>query len=142
MENNTAELEQVKRERDAYKAQLDDMCGDVIKCVDIERERDEAVATAAGLREALEKWKEFMSQPIDGGVRGGVALMNDANNAMNAALSTPPSAHLERIQREAAAKELEEISEWIQSVSPDDARDDIRRACKNRAAELRSGGGK
>lgn len=49
-------------------------------------------------------------------------------------------AELERGQRLAVAQELERLRDHIQEyIGPDDARDEIRRICWNRAKDLREG---
>ena len=56
-------------------------------------------------------------------------------------LSTQPAlAWLAQVKREAAAEELAMLRDHIQEyIGPDDARDEIRRICANRIADLRAG---
>lgn len=58
----------------------------------------------------------------------------------DALLAQPALAWLAQREREAAAEELDILRDHIQEyIGPDDARDEIRRICANRIADLRAG---
>lgn len=172
MENNTGELDQVKRERDEALADLEDerektklcyeewekdcakalrqlaaKCGfewdldgntaDTVRehiqvsMDEIMRERDEAVATAAGMREKLERITKLVEEACnkhDGDINAIGAILDCIDANARTALSTPPSAHLERIQREAAAKELDDRADRLQVIAKDCAEDGCHEA--------------
>lgn len=102
------------------------------------KERDAATAraeavesTTVGLRRALEEAEKQFDMAGYWGAR----------NNCRAALAASPDDHARRIKAEtlrATAKELETLRDHIQTeIGPDDARDDIRRVCLNRAKDLR-----
>lgn len=93
-----------------------------------------AESTAAGLRRALEE--------IDSDMAGlGWTKTGRTRGRIDAALAASPDKHERRIKAEtlrATANELESLRNHIQTeIGPDDARDDIRRVCWNRAKDLR-----
>lgn len=99
-----------------------------------ERDREAAESTVAGLRRALEE--------IDSDVAGlGWTKTGRTRGRIDTALAASPAEHERRIKAEtlrATAKELESLRNHIQTqIGPDDARDDIRRICLNRAKDLR-----
>ena len=101
---------------------------------EFEAERDQLRATVAGLRRALEE--------IDSDVAGlGWTKTGRTRGRIDAALAASPDDHARRIKAEAlrsTAAALEVLRDHIQTeIGPDDARDDIRRVCLNRAKDLR-----
>lgn len=102
----------------------------------VKRERDEAVATAAGIQE---KTFEFLDRLINchidycdhGSGNPGICLRLVRESEwedLRTALSTPPSAHLERIQREAKQAESRRFIDILRALDPEhlcDVFDDI-----------------
>ena len=101
----------------------------------MQAERDQLRATVAGLQRALEDAPDYIDNPMT----GDAAQM--LRRYVNAALAASPDEHARRIKAEAlraTANELESLRDHIQAeVGPDDARDEIRRVCLNRAKDLR-----
>lgn len=111
-----------------------------------------AESTAAGLRRALEEADKALEQvhdewaeptsAHDAGAGQAAAICFAASMAIEAALAASPDEHERRIKSEAllaTASELESLRDHIQEyIGPDDARDDIRRICWNRAKDLRA----
>ena len=94
-----------------------------------------AESTTVGLRRALEDAPDYIDHPMT----GDAAQM--LRRYVNTALAASPDEHERRIKAETlreTAKELESLRDHIQTeIGPDDARDDIRRVCLNRAKDLR-----
>ena len=112
-----------------------------------------AESTTVGLRRALEDAVDEV-QTIAYGKEGDVK--NDFTSGeshgwsmaymhlcgiVGPALAASPAEHARRLKSEAlraTASELESLRDHIQTeIGPDDARDDIRRVCWNRAKDLR-----
>ena len=107
-----------------------------------------AESTVAGLRRALEEVRiraAFIGHPGEAFYDRGDGVMvpdwRDVLQQLEAALAASPAEHERRIKAESlrsTAAELEVLRDYIQAeVGPDDARDDIRRICWNRAKNLR-----
>lgn len=105
-----------------------------------ERERD-AITTAAGLRRALEAGKADRWAATVGNTETNAFAPSPWVLMAETALAASPDDHARRLKSEAlraTAKELESLRDHIQEyIGPDDARDDIRRVCLNRAKDLR-----
>ena len=120
-----ARLEAAERERERIVVEAQANC-------DAATARAEAAeSTVAGLRRALEEI-----------ANDGVERSRDPRTILaRTALAASPDEHERRIKSEAlraTAKELEDLRDHIQTeIGPDDARDDIRRVCWNRAKDLR-----
>ena len=101
----------------------------------MQAESDQLRATVSGLRRALEEAPDYIDHPMT----GDAAQM--LRRYVNTALAASPDEHERRIKAETlreTAKELESLRDHIQTeIGPDDARDDIRRVCLNRAKDLR-----
>jgi len=138
-----AEVERLRGELDFEKAENDFGCGGVRSSLRGMTARAEAAeSTVAGLRRALDGFKTAWQAwpPSTDGLAHAVHFGN-AMEAVDAALAASPDDHERRIKAEAlrsTAAELEVLRDYIQTeVGPDDARDDIRRICWNRAKDLR-----
>ena len=105
-----------------------------------ERERD-AITTAAGLRRALEAGKADRWAATVGNTETNAFAPSPWVLMAETALAASPEDHARQIKAEAlreTAVELESLRDHIQYyIAPDDARDDIRRICLNRAKDLR-----
>jgi hypothetical protein len=104
----------------------------------IDEQIAELRAQVARLRTALEMTLPIMDWSTD----EDRATYEAAQWAVSVALADtePAAAWLERQRKLAAAEELERLHGWVRDgreYDRDDARDEIARACWNRAAELR-----
>ena len=118
-----------------------------------ERDREAAESTAAGLRRALEeivdevqtiaygKEDDVKNDFTSGESHGWSMAYMHLCGIVGPALAASPDEHARRLKSEAlraTASELESLRDHIQTeIGPDDARDDIRRVCLNRAKDLR-----
>lgn len=109
------------------------------------KERDGHIHAAAGLRRALEAGKADRWAATVGNTETNAFAPSPWVLMAEAAIAATPDDHARRLKSEAlrsTAAELEVLRDYIQSeVSPDDARDDIRRICLNRAKDLRDEAG-
>ena len=100
-----------------------------------------AESTVAGLRRALEAGKADRWAATVGNTETNAFAPSPWVLMAEAALAASPAEHERRIKAEtlrATEKELESLRNHIQEyIGPDDARDDIRRICLNRAKDLR-----
>lgn len=112
--------------------------------------QESAEATASGLRRALEEIGQECDNPSEvkifepesGETHVICAIEADVlRGKLLTALAASPADHDRKLKAEAlrsTAAELEVLRDYIQTeVGPDDARDDIRRVCWNRAKDLR-----
>ena len=107
----------------------------------MQAERDQLRATVAGLRRALEAGKADRWAATVGNTETNAFAPSPWVLMAETALAASPDEHERRIKAETlreTAKELESLRDHIQTeIGPDDARDDIRRVCLNRAKDLR-----
>ncbi len=78
------------------------------------KQRDEAIDKAKEATRELDRWHQFDTAKL-------AKLTNE---------------EIARERKIGAAEELRRLAKWTSEVPPDDARDDIKRACLNRADEL------
>ena len=108
---------------------------------EFEAERDQLRATVAGLRRALEAGKADRWAATVGNTETNAFAPSPWVLMAETALAASPDDHERQIEAEAlraTANELENLRDHIQEyIAPDDARDDIRRVCLNRAKDLR-----
>ena len=106
-----------------------------------ERDREAAESTTAGLRRALEAGKADRWAATVGNTETNAFAPSPWVLMAETALAASPAEHERRIKAEAlraTSEELETLRDHIQTeIGPDDARDDIRRVCLNRAKDLR-----
>ena len=107
----------------------------------MQAERDQLRATVAGLRRALEAGKADRWAATVGNTETNAFAPSPWVLMAETALAASPEDHARQIKAEAlreTAVELESLRDHIQAeIGPDDARDDIRRICLNRAKDLR-----
>lgn len=135
-------LVDVRRQRDAATARAEAAEKEALDYIDyrnqaviirnaMERRLEAAESLVAGLRVALEEAKRRLK------LAGQVPC-----SEIHAALALTPASAVNRLKAEAlmaTATELENLRNHIQEyIGPDDARDDIRRICWNRAKDLRA----
>ena len=108
---------------------------------EFEAERDQLRATTVGLRRALEAGKADRWAATVGNTETNAFAPSPWVLMAETALAASPEDHARQIKAEAlreTAVELESLRDHIQYyIAPDDARDDIRRICLNRATDVR-----
>jgi len=104
-----------------------------------------AESTVAGLRRALEEGKADRWAATVGNTETNAFAPSPWVLMAETALAASPADHERAFKAEAlrsTAAELESLRDHIQEyIGPDDARDDIRRICWNRAKDLRDKAG-
>jgi hypothetical protein len=106
------------------------------KAEQLRTDLDLARAEASRAVEALRRWLKHAE-------RDGLEVYKLSAETRSICSSAQPALDwLAQQRREAAAEELEMLRDHIQEyIGPDDARDEIRRICANRIADLRAGKG-
>lgn len=158
---------ELRQERDQLRAEVErlqralDVRGEIVTSQNLERERivveaqancdaataraEAAESTVAGLRRALEEGKADRWAATVGNTETNAFAPSPWVLMAETALAASPADHERAFKAEAlrsTAAELESLRDHIQEyIGPDDARDDIRRICWNRAKDLRDKAG-